>query len=100
MHSPDESFVPVTLPSYSQVWMLRPPTALFTTVTWSLNSGSNWRPQPTGQVDEPFAIVESPASQILGPAATAFTVGFTAQSVEAAWSAAAAWSVAARVLPA
>src|SRR5690242_2271876 len=49
--------------------MLRPDTALLTTVTLSLNSASNWLPQPTGQLDWGLAMVESPASHTLNGAA-------------------------------
>src|SRR5688572_25675266 len=49
--------------------MLRPATALLTTVTVSLNNGSNWLPHPAGQADRGFAIVESPASQTFTGAA-------------------------------
>src|SRR4051794_726712 len=63
-HSPLEPMVAVTFGSYSHVWMLRPPTALFITVTLLLKYGANWLPHPMGQADA-FIIVESPASQIV-----------------------------------
>src|SRR5688500_14161137 len=72
-HSPAASMALVTLGSYSQVWMLRPPCALLTTVTSEVNSASNSRPQPIGHAPlaEPFATVESPASHTLIGAAAA-----------------------------
>src|SRR5262245_35219287 len=59
-HSPLLSMVVAT--SYSHVRMLRPATALFTTVTRLSNSASNWPPQPIGH-GPPVATVESPAIQ-------------------------------------
>src|SRR4051795_8827667 len=49
--------------------MLRPPTARLLTVS-PLNSEANWLPQPTGQLAPGFIIVESPAIQMVGAAAS------------------------------
>src|SRR5689334_24597523 len=54
--------------------MLRPATARLLTVTPVLNSAPNWLPHPTGQVALGLAIVESPASHAVGPAAAAAAV--------------------------
>src|SRR6185312_10844958 len=69
-HSPAEFMVPVTFGSYNQVWMLRPPTALFRTVTLPLKYGENWEPHPAGHAAPPdgLAMVESPASHTVTPA--------------------------------
>src|SRR3954468_9887219 len=55
--------------------MLRPATARLLTVTPVLNSAPNWLPHPTGQVALGLAIVESPASQTVGPAAATAAAG-------------------------
>src|SRR4051794_20393846 len=72
--------------------MLRPATARLLTVTPVLNSAPNWLPHPTGQVALGLAIVESPASQTVGPAAATVAVepGALAAAVAQAGSAAAA----------
>src|SRR3954469_475356 len=63
-HSPLPSLADVTFGSYIQVWMLRPATAWFLTVTLALNSGANWLPHPTGHTPpDGVATVESPARQ-------------------------------------
>src|SRR3569833_1501483 len=80
-HSPDESLVLVTFGSYSQVWMLRPPTALLVTVTSAVKFAPNWLPQPIGQVDA-FIFVESPAIQMW----TGFASGAPSAAVAAACS--------------
>src|SRR3954452_5610742 len=66
--------------------MLRPATARLLTVTPVLNSAPNWLPHPTGQVALGLAIVESPASQTVGPAAATAAAGLGAAQagVEAA----------------
>src|SRR4051794_25761438 len=60
--------------------MLRPATARLLTVTPVLNSAPNWLPHPTGQVPLGLAIVESPASQTVGPAAATAAVEPEAQA--------------------
>src|SRR6478672_7687982 len=60
--------------------MLRPATARLLTVTPVLNSAPNWLPHPTGQVALGLAIVESPASQTVGPAAATAAVEPEAQA--------------------
>src|SRR3569833_2107328 len=85
-HSPDESLVLVTFGSYSQVWMLRPPTALLVTVTSAVKFAPNWLPQPIGQV-EAFIIVESPAIQMWTGSATASARGAASAAGAAAGAA-------------
>src|SRR5690606_32576918 len=63
MHSPSAPLSAVI--SYSHVRTLRPPTALFTIDTCSLNTAPKNFPQPEGQGVLPLATVESPASQIV-----------------------------------
>src|SRR5690606_2327497 len=63
MHSPSAPLSAVI--SYSHVRTLRPPTALFTIDTCSLNTEPKNFPQPEGQGVLPLATVDSPASQIV-----------------------------------
>src|SRR5687768_9919828 len=62
-HSSSVPIVVVT--SYSQVRTLRPPAALFVTVTRSFHSSAKCLPQPLGHGVFPLATVESPASQMV-----------------------------------
>jgi hypothetical protein len=66
--------------------MLRPATARLLTVTPVWNRAPNWLPHPTGQVALGLAIVESPASQTVGPVAATAAAGLDAAQagVEAA----------------
>src|SRR6186713_277037 len=64
-HSPVLSMTVWTL--YSHVRTLRPPTALFLTVTPGPNSVGNGAPQPMGHGLLPFATVESPAIHTVTP---------------------------------